>query len=250
MKVKNILVSQPKPTTGKSPYFDLQEQYGVNVTFHQFIRIEELEPKEFRAQHINILDYSAIIFNSRHGVDHFFHLCKEMRVKIPETMHYFCISETIANYLQKFIEYRKRRVFFAPNNKMEELVPMMHRRNKDRFLMVLADVHNDDVINMFADHNIEVTPAIFYRTVANPLSEAEKAIDYDMFVLFTTTGVQSFLENYPNFQQEDKVFAAFGPATAAALEDAGYNVNIKAPTPKCPSLTTAIANYLRDNQEE
>ncbi len=249
MKVKNILVSQPRPTTEKSPYFDMAKRYGVNFHFHQFIRIEELTPREFRAQHINILDYSAIVFNSRHGIDHFFHLCQEMRVSIPESMHYYCISESVANYLQKFIQFRKRKVFFGANNKMEELVPMMLRRPKDTFLMILSDVYNDEVIKMFADHKITVRPAIMYRTVNNDLSEEQKAINYDMFVLFTPTGVQSFTKNYPDFEQGERVMACFGTSTAQALREAGIRIDVEAPTKECPSITAAIDAFLKENHK-
>ncbi len=249
MKVKNILVSQPKPTTEKSPYFDMAKRHGVNFHFHQFIRVEELTPREFRAQHINILDYTAIVFNSRHGVDHFFSLCKAMRLTIPESMHYYCISEQIANYLQKYIQYRKRKVFFGPNSKMEELVAPMLRRPNDKFLMILSDVHNDEVINMFAEHKITVTPAIMYRTVQNDLTEAEKKVNYDMFVIFTPAGVQSFQQNFPDFEQGERVIASFGPATAQALEEAGLRIDVKAPSPEFPSITAAIDAFLKENHK-
>lgn len=248
MKVKNILVSQPRPASEKSPYFEMEEKYGVNFTFHQFIRIEELSSKEFRQQHISILDYNAIILNSRHGVDHFFHLCEEMRIKIPEEMHYYCISEAIGNYLQKYIEFRKRRVFFSPNNKLEDLIPMMKRRPGDKFLMVMSDISGDEAIQMFAKSKITVQPAVFYRTVNNPLPAGEKH-DYDMFVLFTATGVKAFQESYPNFEQGEKVMACFGANTAAAMKEAGLRVDVQAPTPKTPSITAAIDEFLHNNHK-
>ncbi len=227
----------------------MAKRYGVNFHFHQFIRIEELTPREFRAQHINILDYTAIVFNSRHGIDHFFHLCQEMRISIPESMHYYCISESVANYLQKFIQYRKRKVFFGANNKMEELVPMMLRRPKDTFLMILADVYNEEVIKMFAEHKITVKPAIMYRTVSNDLTEAQKAINYDMFVLFTPTGVQSFTQNYPDFEQGERIMACFGASTAQALRDANIRIDVEAPTKEYPSITAAIDAFLKENHK-
>ncbi len=248
LKVKNILVSQPKPESEKSPYFDMQKKYGVNIDFHQLIRIEELTPREFRAQHINILDYSAIIFNSRHGVDHFFNLCKEMRIVMPDTQHYYCISESIANYLQKYIQYRKRKVFFGPHNKMEELIPMMKRRPTDKFLMVMSDIHNDDIIEMFAKHKITVTPAVFYRTVANKFKREEKK-DYDMYVLFTPSGVSALLDNYPHFKQEERIIACFGAGTAQALRDAGLRVDIETPSPEFQSITSAIDAFLKENHK-
>ncbi len=248
MKVKNILVSQPKPATDKSPYFDMQKKYGVNIEFHQFIRIEELTPREFRAQHVNILDYNAIIFNSRHGVDHFFHLCEEMRIKVPDTQHYYCLSESIANYLQKYIQYRKRKVFFGAHNKMEELIPMMKRRPADKFLMVISDIHNDDTVEMFARHKIIVNPVVFYRTVANELKKDEKK-NYDMYVLFTPAGVAAFQQNYPKFKQGERVIACFGAGTAQALRDAGLRVDIETPSPEYPSITAAIDDFLKENHK-
>lgn len=248
MKVKNILVSQPQPVSEKSPYFDIQKKYSVNIEFHQMIRIEQLSTREFRAQHINILDYSAIIFNSRLGVDHFFSLCEQLRVKMPDSQHYYCISESIANYLQKYIQYRKRKVFFAPHNKMEELVPIMKRRPADTFLMVMSDIHNDDDIEMFARHKITVTPSVFYRTVANDMTEQARK-DFDMYVLFTPAGVEAFQKNFPDFKQEDRIIACFGAGTAAALRDAGFRVDIETPSPEYQSITAAIDAFLKENHK-
>lgn len=248
MKVKNILVSQPRPGSEKSPYFDIEKRYSVTIDFHQFIRVEGLTPQEFRKQHINILDYSAIIFNTRLGVDHFFRLCEEMRIKMPDSQHYYCLSESIANYLQKYIQYRKRKVFFSPNNKMEELIPIMKRRPADKFLMVFADIHNDDVINMFARHKIVITPSVFYHTVANNMERSQKK-DYDMYVLFTPVGVNVFMKNYPHFKQEERIIACYGAGTAQALRDAGLRVDIEAPTPEFPSITAAIDAFLKENHK-
>lgn len=248
MKVKNILISQPKPTTEKSPYFDIESRYGVHLHFHQFIRVEELTPREFRAQHINILDYSAIIFSSRLGIDHFFHLCEEMRVTIPDSMHYYCVSESIANYLQKYIQYRKRKVFFATGNNMAGLVPLMLRRPNDKFLMAAADVYNDDIIKMFASHKITVKPAVMYRTVTNIFTPEER-MDYDMYVLFTPTGVAGFQQNYPDFEQGEHIMACFGAATAQAMRDAGLRIDVQAPSPEYPSIIAAIDAFLKENHK-
>lgn len=248
MKIKNILVSQPRPVSERSPYFDMEQKYNVKVHFHQFIRIEELSSKDFRAQHINIMDYNAIILNSRHGVDHFFHICEELRLKVPEEMHYYCSSEAVGNYLQKYIEFRKRRIFFGQNNKLEDLIPMMKRRPKDKFLMVMSDIHGDEAIQMFAKSKITVTPAVFYRTVLNPLPASEQK-SYDMYVLFTAAGVKAFQETYPNFEQGEKVLAAFGANTNAALQNAGLRVDISAPTPQYPSITAAIDAFLKENHK-
>lgn len=249
LKVKNILVSQPKPTSDKSPYLTWEKKFGVNLTFHQFIKVEELTPREFRAQHINVLDYNAIIFNSRLGIDHFFHLCEEMRVNIPETMHYYCISESIANYLQKYIEFRKRRVFFSQHNQLENLIPMMKRRPADKFLMIMSDIHNDEAIQMFAKHKITVTPAVMYRTVQNPLTAEQKKEAFDMYVLFTPAGVAAFKKSYPRFKQDEKIIACYGAGTAQALRDLKLRVDIETPSEKYQSITSAIEDFLKENHK-
>ncbi len=248
MKVRNILVSQPRPQSENSPYYDMQERYGVHFEFHQLIRTEVLTPKEFRAQRIDILDYSAIIFNSKNCIDHFFALCKEMRVAIPDSMHYYCVSESVANYLQKHIQFRKRKVFFAPNNKMDGLPAIMQRRPDDKFLMAVADGSNDNVIQMFASHKLQVKPVVLYRTVSNEFAPEEK-LDYDMFVIFTPAGVEGFRKNYPDFNQGERIMACFGAKTAQALRDAGLRVDIEAPSAEYPSITAAVDAFLKENHK-
>lgn len=243
VKVKKILVSQPRPTSEKSPYFDMEAHYGVQFTFKQMIRVVGLTPKEFRAQRIAPLDYTAVLFNSRTGIDHYFRLMEEMRLQVPESMHYYCISEAIANYLQKYIQYRKRKVFFGPNNDFKDVIPAMLRRPDEKYMMVVSDVHSDDLINMFAEHKITITPAVFYRTEAVPY-DTEEVLSHDMFVLFTPTGVSALLKNVPNFEQGDKVIATFGANTAAAAREAGLRLDLEAPSPGCPSITMAIDKFL------
>lgn len=247
-KITNILVSQPRPLTERNPYADMEAQFGVHCDFQQLIHVESLTAREFRDQHIYLEEYTAVILNSRLGVDHFFHLCEEVRFQVPETMHYYCISEAVGNYLQKYIQYRKRRVFVGANNRFEDLIPAMNRRPKEKYLMVMADVHNNDDINMFAKHKVIVKPAVMYRTVATDWP-ADKPFNYDMIVLFTPAGVASLKKNFPDWQQGDTVMACFGANTAAALEENGYRIDIKAPTPECPSITTAIKNFLEEQQE-
>lgn len=247
-KITNILVSQPRPLTERNPYADMEAQFGVHCDFQQLIHVESLTAREFRDQHIYLEEYTAVILNSRLGVDHFFHLCEEVRFQVPETMHYYCISEAVGNYLQKYIQYRKRRVFVGANNRFEDLIPAMNRRPKEKYLMVMADVHNNDDINMFAKHKVIVKPAVMYRTVATDWP-ADKPFNYDMIVLFTPAGVASLKKNFPDWQQGDTVMACFGANTAAALEENGYRIDIKAPTPECPSITTAIKNFLEEQHE-
>lgn len=248
MKVKNILVSQPKPGTEKSPYFDMEAKYGVRFHFHQFIRVEGLTSKEFRAQHISILDYTAIIFSSRLGVDHFFYLCEELRITMPDTMHYYCTTESIANYLQKYIQFRKRKVFFSAGNKMSDLLPIMQRHSEDKFLLIASDVYNDDIIQMFANHKLEVRPAIMYRTVPNVFTPEER-LDYDMYVLFTPMGVVGFQQNYPDFEQGERIIACYGAATAKAMKEANMRVDIETPSKEFPSITSAIDAFLKENHK-
>lgn len=248
MKVRNILVSQPQPQSENSPYYEMQERYGVHFDFHQLIRTEVLSPKEFRAQRIDILEYTAIVFNSRHCIDHFFGLCKELRVTMPDSMHYYCVSESVANYLQKYIQYRKRKVFYAANNKMEGLPTLMQRRPGDKFLMAVADGYSEEMIQMFAKYKLDVRPMVVYRTVSNEFAPEEK-IDYDMFVIFTPAGVKGLQVNYPKFNQGERVLACFGAKTAQTLRDAGLRVDIEAPTAECPSITMAIDAFLKENHK-
>lgn len=250
-KVKKILVSQPKPVSEKSPYFTMAEKYGVQFDFKQLIRVVGISTKEFRAQRIHPLEYTAILFNSRTGVDHFFRLMEELRIQMPESMHYYCISEAVGNYLQKYIQFRKRKVFFGPNNKFEDVIPAMNRRPNERYLIACSDVHNDEIINMFASHGITIKPMICYRTETVNYS-AEELMTYDMYVLFTPTGVSALKQHLPDFkdQQGDKVLACFGASTAKAIEAEGWKLQIAAPTPDCPSITTAIENFLAAQAEE
>lgn len=242
-QVKKILISQPRPQVERNPYSGMENDYGVQCDFHQLIKVEGIGVREFRDQHIYLEDYTAVIVNSRLGIDHYFRMAEEMRFSVPESMHYYCISEAVGNYLQKYIQYRKRKVFAAENNRFEDLLPAMHRRPQEKYLMVMSDVHNEETLNMFAENNIVVKPAIMYRTVATEWPK-DKSFDYDMIVLFTPSGVAALRKNFPDWKQGDIVIAAFGANTVAALEEAGLRVDIKAPSPKYPSITTAIKDYL------
>ena len=247
--IDKILISQPRPETAHNPYTRLESQYYVHCDFYQFIHIEGLSAREFRQQHINPLEYSAVILNSRLGAEHYFRMCEEMRINVPDSMHYYCNSEQVGLYLQKFINYRKRKVFFPESgNKFEDLLPAMHRRPNEKYLMVLSDIHSDEQINMFAENGIEVTPAIMYRTVTTPW-EKERPFDYEMIALFTPAGVTSLRENFPDWKQGKTVIAAFGEGTIRALEENGFRVDIKAaPGREFASLPMAIGDYLEKNQ--
>lgn len=248
-KIQKILVSQPRPANDRNPYAQLEQEFGISCDFRQLIQVEGLCAREFRQQHINPMDYTAVLLNSRLGIDHYFRLCEEMRLQVPETMHYYCVSESVANYLQKYIQYRKRKVFFSEHNNFMDLLPAMNRRPNEKYIMVMSDIHNDDTIQRFAEKKITIVPAIMYRTVPVDWPQ-EEALDHDMIVLFTPTGVQALTKNFPDLKDGDKVIACFGQNTLAALEAAGLHADIKAPTPECPSITGAIQQYLEQNQAE
>ena len=241
--IKKILVSQPKPTSEKSPYFDIEAKENVEFTFHPFIKIEGLSAREFRQQKVQILDHTAIVFNSRHAIDHFFTLCKEMRIALPEDMKYFGISETVALYIQKYVQYRKRKVFFGSTGKWPELVAVMAKHKAENYLVPLSDVHNDDVAEMLDAKKLKHTECVMYRTVSNEYPK-EQPFDFDMLVFFTPAGVESLLKNFPNFKQGSTRLACFGPATKKAMENAGLRCDLSAPTPEARSMTAAIEMYL------
>ena len=244
LNIKRLLVSQPKPTSEKSPYFDLAEKYGVEIEFRPFIKVEPLSSKEFRQQRISILDYSAVVFTARTGIDHFFRLCEELRVTIPETMKYFCISESIAVYLQKYIVYRKRKIFFGASGKLDDLVTIIAKHPKEKYLVPVSDVHKDDLKLKLEAKKIDFTEAVMYRTVSNDF-KADESFDYDMLVFFSPAGISSLLKNFPNFNQKDIRIGCFGPTTAKAVKEAGLRLDVEAPTPEAPSMTAALEQYLK-----
>ena len=242
--VKKILVSQPKPTSDKSPYFDIEKKYGVQIVFRPFIKVESLTPREFRAQKITILDHTAVIFTSRHAIDHFFNLCKEMRITIPEDMKYFCITETVALYIQKYVQYRKRKVFFGTTGKINDLLPQMIKHKTEKFFMPVSDVHTSDIEELMASKNLALTEGVMYRTVSNDFAEGEP-FDYDMLIFFSPSGIASLLKNFPDFKQDKIAIGTFGTNTAKAAKDAGLTVNLEAPTPQFASITAALADYVK-----
>jgi uroporphyrinogen-III synthase len=249
LKIKKVLVSQPKPATEKSPYFDIAEKFGVEIDFRPFFKVEPLTSKEFRQQKISILDHTAVVFTSRHAINHFFHLCEELRVAIPETMKYFCVTEAIAVYLQKYIVYRKRKIFFGQTGKVEDLAVVIGKHPKEKYLIPVSDVHKEDLISLLEAKKISYTKAVMYRTVSNDFEDNEK-FDYDMLVFFSPSGISSLLKNFPNFEQKDIKIGCFGPTTAKAIKDAGLRLDMEAPTPEAPSITAALEMYLKKQQSE
>ena len=201
MNVKKVLVSQPRPSSEKSPYFDIAEKYGVEIVFRPFIKVEGLTAKEFRQSKINITDFTAIIFTARTAIDHFFRLCEEMRISISDNMKYFCTTESIALYLQKYIVYRKRKIFHGATGKLEGLLPALLKHNKEKYLYVVSDVNKTDT-NILDDNKINYTKAVMYRTVSNDFGPEEK-FDYDMLLFFSPQGIESLMKNFPSFAQGD-----------------------------------------------
>ena len=244
-KIKKILVSQPRPDNEKSPYFTIAEKYGVDLVFRPFIKVEGVCAKEFRQQKVYIDEYTAIIFTARTAVDHFFRLCSELRVTIPDTMKYFCTSEQIANYLQKYIQYRKRKVSFSETGKLDGLQAQLTRNKNENFLLPISDVSNGE-FPLLDKIGIKYQKAIMYRTVSNDFTEDE-AFDYDMLIFFSPSGIQSLLKNFPNYQQGETAIATFGPATAKSVTDAGLRLDLQAPTPEYPSITAALDAYLKQH---
>ncbi|MBR4191218.1 MAG: uroporphyrinogen-III synthase [Prevotella sp.] len=247
--IKKILVSQPKPTSEKSPYFDIAEKFDVELVFRPFIKVEGITSKEFRAQKVSILDYTAVVFTSRHAIDHFFTMAKELRVNIPEDMKYFCVTETIALYIQKYVQYRKRKIFFGETGKIEDLIPAMVKHKTEKYLVPMSDVHNNSLSLLLDSKKLNHTECVMYKTVSNDFTEEEvKNFDYDMLIFFSPSGIESLTKNFPDFKQGKIAIATFGPTTAKAAKDAGLRLDIEAPSEKYPSMTGALLHYLIEKQ--
>jgi uroporphyrinogen-III synthase len=243
MKIKSILVSQPKPETDKSPYFDLAKKYSIKIDFRPFIQVESISVKEFRQTRVDISNHSSIIFNSRTAVDHFFRICEEMKIVLKDTWKYFCISESIAFYLQKYVVYRKRKIFFG-NGTFDDLMEIIKKYPDEKFLVPLSDIHKQEIPSKLTKSNLDFTKAILYKTVSANLSDL-KEINYDILVFFSPAGVASLLQNFPDFNQEKTCIGAFGPATAKAVESLNLRLDIKAPIPSAPSMTAALEQFIK-----
>ncbi len=247
MSITKILVSQPRPTSEKSPYFGLESKYGVEIVFRQFIKVEGLTSKEFRQSKINVPDYSAIILTARTAVDHFFRLCNELRYKVPDTLKYFCVSETVANYLQKYVIYRKRKIFYSETGTMDGLIPIIAKHNKETYLMPVSDVHNDKTV-VLDNNKVKYVKAVMYRTVSNDFKPGE-AFDYDMVVFFTPAGIKSYINNFPDYMDRNVVIAAMGSTTLEEARNVGLKVDVTI-SPEAPSMASAIELYLKKVRAE
>ncbi len=243
MKLKNILVSQPQPLDGeKSPYLELGKKHNIKVDFFKFIRIEGVESKELRKERIHLEDYSALILTSRNAVDHYFKMAKELRFEVPETMKYFCLTESTAFYLQKYVQYRKRKIFHG-KQEFSELLELIKKHKTEKYLLPCSDVTKNDIPKMMDKAGIDYKKAVIYRTVPADLSNIDLK-KYDLIIFFSPMGVKSLFQNYPDFQQDEMMIGAVGPTTAKAIKDAGLAVNIQAPTKTAPSMTMALEEFI------
>ena len=245
MKIKKILVSQPNPENGKSPYFELADKNNLQVDFRPFIHVEGIPGKVFRHERIDILEHSAVIFTSKTSVDHFFRICEELRITVPDTLKYFCISESTAYYLQKYIVYRKRKIFYG-NGRFSDLMDLIHKHREESFLVPLSDLHKEEIPNTLKDQKIKFTKAIIYRTVCSDLADLP-VDDYDMLVFFSPSGIKSLMQNFPDFKQDSIKIASFGTTTASAVEEAGFRLDVRAPMPEAPSMTMALDQYIKSH---
>lgn len=248
MSIKTILVSQPKPEGEKSPYFDLAEKYKLKIDFRPFIHVEGVSVQEFRTHKIDLKEHTAVILTSKTAVDHFFRISEETRFEVPDTMKYFCISEAVALYLQKYVTYRKRKIFFGKQT-IEELVDPIKKHKGEKFLLPCTDILQDKIPLTLEDAKIPFTKAMLYRTVASDLSDLED-VYYDMLVFFSPGGIESLFKNFPDFKQNKTLIAAFGPTTANAVVKNNLRLDVHAPMPNAPSMTAAIENFIKEHNKK
>ncbi len=242
--VNKILITQPRPDSEKSPYFELAKKYNVSLDFHPFIRVEGVPAKEFRKQKIEIANYTAVIFTSRNAIDHFFRICEEMKVTVSQDTKYFCITEAVALYLQKFILYRKRKVFYGADGSNKSLFDVINKhKENEKFLYPCSESLDNEITSWLKNHNCEFATPVLYKTVSNDITAVLK-IEYDIICFFTPSGVKSLLENMPKFRQNGTLLGAFGTNTVKAIEEAGLTLHIKAPEPQAPSMVAALERYL------
>ncbi|MBO7229993.1 MAG: uroporphyrinogen-III synthase [Bacteroidaceae bacterium] len=247
MKVSKILVSQPKPATEKSPYFDIAEKHKVQIDFCSFIKVEGVTSKEFRQQKVSILDHTAIVFLSRHAIDHFFKLCKELRVTIPDDMKYFCLSETISLYIQKYVQYRKRKVFFG-NGHIQDLDPLFAKHKTEKFFVPTSNIHNAEINALLDKYEIFHSQAEMYRTVSADI-EAEYIKSYDMLIFFSPHGIDSLNKNVPDYTQGEQQIACFGNVTAKYIQENGLRLDLEAPSAAATNMPAALDAYLTANNK-
>ncbi len=246
-KIKSILISQPKPE--RSPYYELEKKYGLQIDWRQFIQVEPVSAKEFRKNRIRPDEYSAIIFTSKNAIDHFFRICEEMRIKMSQETKYFCLSEAISNYLQKFIVYRKRKVFTGKRKIPDLKSYLLKYKASEKFLLPCSNLGAKDVSAFLDELELDWQDAMMYKTVSSDLSDLSDVF-YDVLVFFSPLGITSLYENFPDFKQNETRIAVFGNSTSKAVLERGLNINIKAPAPDTPSMTMALEKYLQVSNKE
>ena len=247
MKVSKILVSQPRPATEKSPYFSIAEKHNVQIDFCSCIKVEGVTAKEFRQQKVSILDHTAIVFLSRHAIDHFFTLCKELRVTIPDDMKYFCLSETISLYIQKYVQYRKRKDFFG-NGHIQDLDPLFAKHKTEKYFVPASNVHNDDLNLLFNKHGIQHSQAEMYRTVSTEIAP-DYIKSFDMLIFFSPHGIDSLKKNVPDYEQGEQLVACFGNVTAEYIKQHGLRLDLEAPSAAATNMPAALDAYLTANNK-
>jgi uroporphyrinogen-III synthase len=244
LRIKKILVSQPEPENEKSPYRELAQKNNVKIEFRPFSHVEGLSAKDFRQSRIDILEHTAIIFSSKTAIDHFFRICEELRITVPDTMKYFCTSESVAFYLQKYIVYRKRKIFYGKSS-LADIEDTLIKNKEENYLIPLSDNHKPEILLLLDRLKIKYSKAVLYRTVCSDLSDLAN-IDYDILVFYSPAGIKSLFQNFPNFKQNEIKIASFGEATAKAVKEAGLRLDIQAPIPQAPSMTMALDLYIKD----
>jgi uroporphyrinogen-III synthase len=243
--VKSILITQPRPESEKSPYYDLARKYNLDLSFHPFIRIEGVPSKEFRKQKIDITSYTAVVFTSRNAIDHFFRICEEMRIAVSQETKYFCITEAVALYLQKFILYRKRKVFYGADGTNKSLFDVVNKhKTNERFLYPCSENLDNEIMGWLRNNNCEFATPILYKTISNDVKEIINNGNFDVICFFTPSGVKSLFENLPKYKQNGTHIGAFGANTFKAVEEAGLKLGIKAPDPQAPSMVSALDKFL------
>ena len=242
-EVKSILVSQPKPQGRKSPSIALEEKYNLKIDFRPFIKVEPVSVKEFRQQKIDILSHTAVIFTSRNAEDHYFNICKQLKIEMPADMKYFCISEQTANYLQKYIVIRKRKIFTGSRTAID-LIEILKKHKNEKYIFPCSNIRRNDIPNFLEENGYQHTEAVIYKTVASDLSDLAD-VNYDIIAFYSPSGINSLIVNFPDFKQNKTRIAAFGPSTAKAVLDAKLNLDIEAPLPNAPSMTGALELYIK-----
>ena len=243
MSIKSILVSQPEPKTDKNPFSDLADRFNLQVDYRSFIHVEGVDPQDFRQQRLNLANYTAVIFTSRMAIDHYFRIAKETRFTVPDDMKYFCVSEAVAYYLQNYVVYRKRKIFFGKQT-FQDLMQLVVKHKAEKYIVPCSDIQRKNIPEQLEKNNVEYQNAILYKTVCSDLSDLEE-VKYDMLVFYSPSGIQSLIKNFPGFKQNGTKIAAFGPTTAMAAKQAGLRIDIQAPTPGLPSMTMAIENFIK-----